>query len=755
MHTANIATSSKTSAQKHLAARSTKLTLLLLLLLVAVPASAQSTITVGPSAGNQYQDLQAAINNAQPGDTLLLEAGAEFVGSFELPEKPGSTAYITIRTSAADSSLPAADVRITPAYASVLPKIVAPGRNAPAIGTASRASYYRFVGIEVTMRPMPVFTEPDELGNVRLNELTSLISLGSIETTDRSAVPHHIQFDRCYIHGQPASNLRRGIALNSADTDIVNSYISECHVIGQEAQAIGGQNGPGPFKIKNNYLEAAGENILIGGGDPRILELVPSDIEISGNHFFKPRKWRVEDPSFEEIPGAGSCVRGDPAQCRHWTVKNMLELKNARRVQITGNVLENVWADRQGGQGGTAVLFHPRNQEGTATWSTVEDVQFTNNIVRHAGGGISILSQDYNFQSKIAQRITINNNLLYDIGYSWGGLGFPLHLTNPGARDITFTHNTAVSSSMGIVAESNTLVTNFTVLNNIFNHHILFDGSAGVEALDRFATTGGMRTWDVRRNVIVAVPGNFQQAYPSDNYLDSPSFDAVGFADYANANYKLTNRYRGLATDNTADIGVALTLPSPWLSQDLGVVGTVGASSHLAGEYAVSGAGNISGTAGGLDALHFAYQADTGSSEIVARVARFDATTGAKAGVMLRMGLEANTPYAFLHYTGAGVVFLRRSGGGSVTTVGSLNDPSYKWLKLVRLLGKRRVFPSSTVTTERFSAYASSDGMTYTHVGSTSYTDLTTNTVNAGLAVSSGNTAALKTAVFDNVKVVP
>ena len=33
--------------------------------------------------------------------------------------------------------------------------------------------------------------------------------------------------DRCYIHGNPAYAQRRGIALNSGDTQIVGSYISD------------------------------------------------------------------------------------------------------------------------------------------------------------------------------------------------------------------------------------------------------------------------------------------------------------------------------------------------------------------------------------------------------------------------------------------------------------------------------------------------------------------------------------------------
>ena len=68
--------------------------------------------------------------------------------------------------------------------------------------------------------------------------------------------------------------------MNSARTAVVDSYLSNLHEVGADSQAIAGWNGPGPFKIVNNYLEGAGENVMFGGADPRIPNLVPSDIEI-------------------------------------------------------------------------------------------------------------------------------------------------------------------------------------------------------------------------------------------------------------------------------------------------------------------------------------------------------------------------------------------------------------------------------------------------------------------------------------------
>src|ERR1044072_1313924 len=49
-------------------------------------------------------DLQDAIDQAKPGDTIVLEAGAAYTGPFTLPVKPGSD-FITIQSSRA-SELP-------------------------------------------------------------------------------------------------------------------------------------------------------------------------------------------------------------------------------------------------------------------------------------------------------------------------------------------------------------------------------------------------------------------------------------------------------------------------------------------------------------------------------------------------------------------------------------------------------------------------------------------------------------------------
>jgi hypothetical protein len=476
-------------------------------LLCALTAGARvsqaATVTV-PAGGN----LQTAINNAQPGDTILLEAGATYTGPFNLPVKAGAD-YITIRTNASDSSLPV-DTRVSPAQASLMPKIVSPGSGQPALRTDAGAHHYRFIGVEFMPANVSAF-------------VYDLITFGLDRSgqTSMSQVPHHLIIDRCYIHGQPGAYLKRGVALNSGYTEVINSYVSDCKAKGQDSQALMGWNGPGPFKIVNNYLEGAGENVMFGGADPGIPNLVPSDIEIRRNYMAKPVAWRGV-----------------------WTVKNLLEFKNAQRVTVEGNVMEYSWADAQTGY---AVLFTVRNQEGSAPWSVVQDVLFTNNIVRHSASAMQILGKDYNAPSQQTARITIQNNLFEDIsGGVYGGSGHFLQLTD-GAADITFDHNTIFQVGNIMAADANTNV-NFRMTNNIMLHN-----AYGVHVdNDAFATA--FPNWIFTGNVIIG-GASYASRYPIGNFYPAQQTD-VGYVNFAGGNYRLatSSQFKSRGTDGK-DIG--------------------------------------------------------------------------------------------------------------------------------------------------------------------------------------------------------
>jgi hypothetical protein len=377
--------------------------LCLSLCLFAVTPSAHAAILTVNAGG----DLQAAINAAQPGDTILVQAGAVFTGNFTLPAK-GGTAFITIRSSAPDGSLPAAGVRITPSYAGLLPKIRSTQHGA-AFVTAGAASYWRLQFLEILPSVSTSAANLIELGTT-----------GSAQST-LAQVPHHLVLDRCYIHGVPSWEQRRGIALNSGDTQIVNSYISDIKSSDTDTQAIAGWNGPGPFLIENNHIEAAAENIMFGGSDPHIPNLVPSNITIRRNLITKPIAWMQ----------AG------------WVVKNLLELKNADTVLIEGNVIENNWA---AGQQGYALMLTPRNQYGTAPWSVVQNVVIQNNFIRHVAAVLNILGYDNEAQSRQTNNIYVVNNLIYDVSKAYSTPNNPANgwfaVIGNGPRDLVFDHNT-------------------------------------------------------------------------------------------------------------------------------------------------------------------------------------------------------------------------------------------------------------------------------------------------------------------------
>jgi hypothetical protein len=462
-------------------------------------------------------DLQAALNAAKSGDTVLLEAGATFVGNFVLPQK-GGTGVITVRTSTPDTAFPRPGTRVGPGDGALMPKILT-ATSFPAITTAGAAHHYRLVGLELGLTPE------------NLNSF-GIVLFGDGTTTSADLLPNNLVVDRCYIHGNPTGKVQRGITLNSASTAVVDSYVANVHLIDTDASAITGWNGPGPFKIVNNYIEGTGSSILFGGADPAITGLVPSDIEIRANLLSKPLSWKADDPGSDGID---------------WRVKNLLEIKNARRVLVDGNTIENPWVDAQNG---FAVLFTVRNQDGTAPWSTVEDITFTNNVFRHMSGGINILGKYNDNPSQQLQRFLISNNLFEDVGGAQGGGAGHLFLIVNGSNAVVIDHNTSLQRGNIILADGQAH-TNFVYTNNVTPHNDY--GIIGSGAGPGNSTLGIYFPGATVANN--AIQGGPEMSYPPDNFFPA-TLAEVGFVDVANGDYRLdpASVYRRAGTDGV-DLG--------------------------------------------------------------------------------------------------------------------------------------------------------------------------------------------------------
>jgi hypothetical protein len=271
-------------------------TVLIAVLFAAIVRTASAATIEVPAGGN----LQAAIDAAIPGDTILLAPGATYIGNFVLPLHGGTT-YITIRTGASDDLLPPVGVRMSPAYAPYLAKIKSPTGMA-AVRTAPGAAFWRLQYLEF----LPTLKSQNDI--IALGD-------GSSAQNTLEKMPHHLILDRLYVHGDPLTGQKRGIALNSGDTSIVSSYVSDIKAAGQDTQAVGGWNGSGPYYIANNYFEATGNGVMIGGDDPKIPNLTPTDIVFRGNTISRPLSWRdviVPTPTNvrASISADGSLVAG-------------------------------------------------------------------------------------------------------------------------------------------------------------------------------------------------------------------------------------------------------------------------------------------------------------------------------------------------------------------------------------------------------------------------------------------------------------
>ena len=482
-----------------------------LLALLAGSGRAAEVIQVPPGG-----DLQQAIDRARAGDTILLTAGATYTGNFVLPDKPGRQ-FITLRTAPRDGH-PRPQQRVTPVHAPLLATIKSPD-NQPAVRTAPGAHHWR-------LQLLAFAGNRDGLGDI------ITLGDGSSAQRARAQVPFELMVDRCLVRGDPEKGQKRGIALNSASTVIVDSYISDIKAKGQDSQAVAGWNGPGPYTIENNYLEAAGENFLLGGADPAIDGMIAEDVVFRRNHLTKPLAWRA----------AG------------WLVKNLFELKNARRVLIEANLFEHSW---QHGQAGYALLFTPRNQDGGAPWATVEDVTMRLNIVRHAGGGMQITGEDSNHPSGAARRILIADNLFYGIdSEAWGGNG-AFALVGDGPSEITIVHNTIHQSGNIVMAfggkrDAPRPINGFRFRDNVVRHNLY-----GVHGADRAVGMDTLQAFfpgvDFSNN---AVAGGESRLYPAGNLFVSEDEFAVQFEQPSSGDYRLraNSRFRARASDGK-DLG--------------------------------------------------------------------------------------------------------------------------------------------------------------------------------------------------------
>ena len=231
------------------------------------------------------------------------------------------------------------------------------------------------------------------------------------------------------------------------------------------------------------------------------------------------------------------------------------------------------------------------------------------------------------------------------------------------------------------------------------------------------------------------VNGTLSGTAPNLTYTAKAGFSGIDSFNFTSSDGTLTSKAAKIT------VSVHGALPAPWQTADVGLVGKSGSAGYLYSKqsFAVQGAGaDIWGT---VDGFRFVYRTLTGDGQIVARVqSQTNTNNWAKAGIMMRDGLTSGAAHAMMVLTPMnGAAFQRRLNTGAVSlNTSKVGYAAPGWVKLVR---------KGTI----FTGFVSTDSLTWTQVGSATIT--MGQTLSIGLAVTSHTTAALSTAVFDNVSV--
>ena len=443
-------------------------------------------------------NLQERINLANPGDTITIPDGDVSTGNFTI-NKPLNII-----------GGPGTKI-VSPTFD---PTIKIPPGTGPVV----------LQGLEITCAE----------SMARMSVLVEYGSGGPDQNT-LDKVPKGLTIDKCDIHAYPHTDIQRGVAANGANFRITNSKVREIHGVGYDTQAVCVWNGPGPFTLLDCYFEGAGENVMFGGAIPSIPGLIHSDIEVRRCYFFKPRSWYSSDPSYAGI---------------EWTVKNLFELKNARRVIVEGNVFENNWTQAQAGR---AIVFTPRPSD-SGTAALIEDVLFQHNIIKNVGSGILLLGIDDPPQPQDVRlkRVKVLNNLWIVDGPVNGSNGVFATVVN-GTEDVTFENNTAFQTGSLILTD---YLPNqrFVFINNIGRHNDygIFGSGSGVGNL---SIAKYFPSSFIGGNIIAKEvsgpdsPSEFESRYPAGNYFPNTLAEVVG------VDYRLLSAWKGKGVD-AKDSGV-------------------------------------------------------------------------------------------------------------------------------------------------------------------------------------------------------
>jgi len=352
--------------------------------------------------------IQAAVNAATvPGTIIYLQAGGLYRESVIVPKPNVGVTLMTEGFAIGDRA--------------VLPT------DAPAMATMQPTA-----GQSYAVWVMANGTRIQGVRFLAANGNGELVRVGDNNSAVLADVPDGVTLAQNYLQGDPVAGQKRGIAANGSRLLIDQNYAENIWANQQDSQCVAVFSTPGPVTITRNIFGCASENIIVGGTPPAGPEFLPSDIEVGWNVLYKPLAWQ------------GPAGTTPPAK---YQIKNLFELKVAKRVHVHHNLMVNNWVQAQPGMSVLATIA-PNGTCGV--WCVLEDVTFENNIVWNVSGGFSVQGYYPDLpQSGQTQRVTVRNNLWY-IRKAMGGSARVFQITNE-PKDVTFDRNTIIHDGTSVV----------------------------------------------------------------------------------------------------------------------------------------------------------------------------------------------------------------------------------------------------------------------------------------------------------------
>lgn len=411
-----------------------------LILILGCVAAQAAILDVCPS-GCTYGTIQAAIDAWSPGD-IVEPAPGTYVEALTIA---GNKDGFVLR-SREWRRLPPAGVRINPlVHGPLLVKIRLTTQNTLlAIGTASGPQ-----PDNVSIRG--IWFEWDGPTNP-YNMVTVGTNLQHYSTEASGVVFRHCV---CTVPAENPNGSTRCFRLaGGLGHKILDSHVagmkarSDLYGDSQAVQLVNVAN----VEIKNNYLEGASENLLLGGEDSFSLTN-EFDILIEGNDLRKPGYMMYRSGSgapsgpcyygdgsgmfyrrtdVTQTCAGGACYRcqsdgtwalatGDTYRAYHYTPKNLLELKRGERVTVRGNYFRGSFCGSDGSQcWGVSILALIGSGAG-GSYSRLVDVLVENNWIDQSYRGINFgngwaTGTPNTFDARPVVRGVLRNNLITNMG---------------------------------------------------------------------------------------------------------------------------------------------------------------------------------------------------------------------------------------------------------------------------------------------------------------------------------------------------